>query len=728
MKITSIKDVYKETINETDKIVNILEQKVDSDELSSAIETAKEAFRTLKMEADESLLALDKSAEWDALTIAFYGETNAGKSTIIETIRILLGEKTKKEQRTKFSEIKSKFDINSNTSIKLLEIKGEIKNEEKTKDEIKEKLDQEKIEHENEKQKHITRIESLKLEAYSLPLWKKMLSKIIKNKEVIAIEKAQKELDTIVLMQEKACSERGSELKKAEDKISSLQKTIEEINEAYQSLVSYQDGCIIGDGQSDFTREAVRYDFEVDGHKFILLDVPGIEGKESLVLKPIMEALRKAHIVFYVTRKPEPPQKGDEKNGEKGTLEKIREHLGAQAEVQVIYNKSIKSIEQVKIKELVSDGELQSIQVLEREMTKQLGEHFTGTKIISAYLAFISSTDHFVPETTMFKDRIKFTSEMKPSEFFNKSGFRTLMKSISSEMIMNTKNKIIKSNFNKANDTVIKLMSKLKYLNEITFIPLLDNLEEQMNDSISQLDNAVNELRNDLLSSIERLIISEKTDLINHVYNRIENGLSNGDFKVILEGRINKSVSQIQDIAPQLIEKNLVEFEASIADIAEQFQEHVAGFINDASKVSTMRLNVDINLDTGISYAGLAGTALGTIGLIFVTGGWALVIGAIGVVVSLAKAIYSWFDTDFKKEQQRGSADENIDQALSQVESSYSSLIDENLSKIDELIGSIKTNFMSPAEQTRKIKQAIDDSIGILGNISTTIVKEGVLK
>ena len=46
--------------------------------------------------AKKRLLEIKDGAVWDNLVIAFFGETNAGKSTIIETFRILFGE----EERT----------------------------------------------------------------------------------------------------------------------------------------------------------------------------------------------------------------------------------------------------------------------------------------------------------------------------------------------------------------------------------------------------------------------------------------------------------------------------------------------------------------------------------------------------------------------------------------------------------------------------------------------------
>lgn len=55
------------------------------------------AFDSKIKEAQKDLESSLKDTVWDNLVIAFFGETNAGKSTIIETFRILFDDKRKKE-------------------------------------------------------------------------------------------------------------------------------------------------------------------------------------------------------------------------------------------------------------------------------------------------------------------------------------------------------------------------------------------------------------------------------------------------------------------------------------------------------------------------------------------------------------------------------------------------------------------------------------------------------
>ncbi|OEJ06881.1 hypothetical protein BHE89_19140 [Shigella sp. FC1967] len=129
---------------------------------------------------------------------------------------------------------------------------------------------------------------------------------------------------------------------------------------------------------------------------FSLLDVPGIEGKEGLVLKQIEDAVQQAHAVFYITNKAAPPQTGDE--GRIGTLEKIKLHLNAQTEVWSIFNKKITNPKlSLKNRSLLSEDELSSLAGLDEIMREQLGHHYKKVVSLTALPAFLASTDCLVP-------------------------------------------------------------------------------------------------------------------------------------------------------------------------------------------------------------------------------------------------------------------------------------------------------------------------------------------
>lgn len=92
----------------------------------------------------EDVKFLEENSEWDKFTIAFFGETNAGKSTILEALRITFNERERQEQIENGTIIKEdlekSFAENSNNLIKVLgdsvkiyeketrELKGQIHN------------------------------------------------------------------------------------------------------------------------------------------------------------------------------------------------------------------------------------------------------------------------------------------------------------------------------------------------------------------------------------------------------------------------------------------------------------------------------------------------------------------------------------------------------------------------------------------------------------------------
>lgn len=63
-------------------------------ELKVIVETLQTLNNEFKLEIDE----LEKSSEWDRFCMAFFGETNAGKSTLIESLRIIYDEEKRREE------------------------------------------------------------------------------------------------------------------------------------------------------------------------------------------------------------------------------------------------------------------------------------------------------------------------------------------------------------------------------------------------------------------------------------------------------------------------------------------------------------------------------------------------------------------------------------------------------------------------------------------------------
>lgn len=292
-----MKNIYLGVEKSIKELQSIFKNTDDRDEkLKQSNQEALKVFQQLEFKSLKELESLKNNEEWENFTIAFYGETGAGKSTLIECLRMFFKEQSKINQQERFKRLYSTYQNN-------------YQNDER-------------------------------------------------NKQAI-------------------------------------------LNE----LHSLQDGATIGDGRSDFTLKTQSYSFQYNHQNFILLDVPGIEGREQKVIDQISNATQKAHAIFYVTKTPNPPQKGEEIK--EGTIEKIQRQLDSQTEVWTIYNKPITSPRALK-DGLVNENEKESLKILNKEMKNILGKHYMGYKAVSAQAAFYGLSQALIPGTDFDKKNKNF--------------------------------------------------------------------------------------------------------------------------------------------------------------------------------------------------------------------------------------------------------------------------------------------------------------------------------
>lgn len=72
--------------------------RVEADEEGGAhLRAVTEKLQEIATRFEEDIEFLDGNAEWETFTVAFFGETNAGKSTIVESLRIIFDEVGRRE-------------------------------------------------------------------------------------------------------------------------------------------------------------------------------------------------------------------------------------------------------------------------------------------------------------------------------------------------------------------------------------------------------------------------------------------------------------------------------------------------------------------------------------------------------------------------------------------------------------------------------------------------------
>ncbi|GKW26158.1 hypothetical protein R0L47_13215 [Pectobacterium polonicum] len=78
-------------------LADIAKLNVENEDGKQHMNAMTEKLQTLQDNFNQKLSYLEKHAEWDKFTLAFFGETNAGKSTIIESLRILFDEESRRQ-------------------------------------------------------------------------------------------------------------------------------------------------------------------------------------------------------------------------------------------------------------------------------------------------------------------------------------------------------------------------------------------------------------------------------------------------------------------------------------------------------------------------------------------------------------------------------------------------------------------------------------------------------
>ncbi|GAA9032755.1 hypothetical protein Taitung216_07880 [Helicobacter pylori] len=250
-----------------------------------------------------------------------------------------------------------------------------------------------------------------------------------------------------------------------------------------------------------------------------MLDVPGIEGDEKKVKQQISDATQKAHAIFYVTKTPAPPQKGEE--GKEGTIEKIQNQLDSQTEVYTLYNKPINSQRALK-DGLIDENEKESLKILNEKMRAILGKHYEGHQIVSAQAAFYGLSSALLPESDFYKNKQKFLEIFKVEELLLKSHFKQLGKFITGTLLENSRKKIIESNCNKALRVIEKLQKAITTTIDREINPTIKEIRDKLPETYSNLDRSrdkfVSNLRTSAFDAIERF----KPDFRIEMYECIE--------------------------------------------------------------------------------------------------------------------------------------------------------------------------------------------------------------
>ncbi|MCW1829935.1 hypothetical protein OLZ31_24180 [Enterobacter asburiae] len=721
--------VYQKISLEVDRILQNLTQTTSDSALQEANDNARQQLDVFRHKLNENIKSLQKNAEWNTFTIAFYGETNAGKSTIIETLRILLNEQSKRSRQQAFRAFQQTHQL---TDRDIETLQHALSENEKRSVELAHAIEAINLEYAKREQAFQSQIDAITAliaaQRKEFSLWRKFIHLWVKTAE-------QKEKESQLLLRQALAHEKNEALKslqaqktECDSHATSLRQLQSAQKSKLEELSLLADGEIIGTGVSDFTMDTTLYPFEVDAQHFALLDVPGIEGKESKVLTQIQQAVEKAHAVFYVTSKPTAPQKGDENTP--GTLEKIKAHLNVQTEVWTLFNKRITNAVQLNRPSLVSDDEQLSLDELNKKMSEQLGDNYRDTWSVSAMPAFLSVAEHLVPGSENAKKRLKLLEKFKPEELLEKTGLNGFLTLLTKQLVSDSKAKIIRSNFNKARTTVEDITSKLSYLQKESYGKLAKQLQNDTANAHRLLDIALASLKNRLINQVEDAVDVFHSRARKQIYSEIEDDISNDRFKDELETVIRQQHAALEKSLPDIFKNELDTFKGEIEEIVQRFQKYAQDILATYSKLQQQKFDnqfeLKINIDNGLKLTSLVATLAGGALMLWNPAGWLILAPALaGMVFAVYKAVRSFFSSSYKIAQQKQSADDNLNKIARNMKSAIEEGIDNVFPELEEKVVQLKSMLEEPTRQAAQINKILINATTNLRHLSHSLAASG---
>jgi hypothetical protein len=721
---TSSNRLYHTVLKDIGDLLKRLEIDAKDPRIASAMSQVVNLVTPIHVDLVERIEVLQQHARWDTFTIAFYGETNAGKSTIIETLRILLQERTKAEARAAFHAKQQELGISEAALLALAqsieESRADLDAQRARGVERNAQLDADRDALEQESNRLRLAIEA-KRQAASF--WQRLAGLFRKSPEQIELVRIEQQRRDLAAVHATERAQLDAQLASQETALQSLEARQATAYASLDSLEPFADGQIIGTGRSDYTTQTQGYRFDANGQRFELLDVPGIEGKEAGVIKSILGAVKAAHAVFYVTGKAAAPQTGDD-NGH-GTLEKIREHLGDQSEVWSIFNKRITNPVQLEKDDLLNPGERKSLAVLDETMREHLGNNYQRYIALSAQPAFLAVADCLMPMSDAVRSREKFLSKADAVTVLAKSGFQRFVDWLTGQMVTDCDARIRTANVNKVRSVVQTAAGTIALVQRETVGPLVADVKRDWALVSQQLEVAVSALSPALQTHTDAAIRTFETSVRKQIYERIEGGIGNDEVKDILGAVMRREQAKLESALPERMEAELVRFQRDVSDMLERFQQRIEELQEAYRSIDTPSLGgfeLNMTFDSGVKYMPLVAALVGGVMMIWNPAGWVtLAIGGVTLVVSIAKALWGLVDSDYKKSQQRKAANENIGRIVGRMEDAVKGSCNDVMEKVKERIDEITAEVERSVNQVVYVNSALIGASAGLTKLSKTM-------
>ncbi len=360
-----------------------------------------------------------------------------------------------------------------------------------------------------------------------------------------------------------------------------------------------------------------------------------------------------------------------------------------------------------------------------------LGKHYKGHKVVSAQAAFYGLSQALIPETDFYEKKQKFLEIFKVEELLlYKSHFKQLVEFIAEELFKNSRAKIIQSNCNKALKVVEELQEAIKTTIEKRIDPGIKEKQEHQEEARFNLDRSKEKFISDLEKSAFSKINQFESDFRKEMHECIEKGIEDEECKEIFKNELKQRETKLIENIERRFKECEERFDEEIKEDIKRFKERIKDSLAMLERIGidsgNFDFNADFNMDSGIDGFAL-GASIGGLVLLGIVNIWnpmgwiEITLGVLAGLWAAYKSVRSFFDSDYKKSQQRKEVDKKLDEACEKIAENVKSRIESYKKGALGMIEELNAGFNKLVDHYERMKRQLKEAHEKLGYISNSI-------
>ncbi|PUD45962.1 hypothetical protein C2R74_05720 [Helicobacter pylori] len=274
---------------------------------------------------------------------------------------------------------------------------------------------------------------------------------------------------------------------------------------------------------------------------------------------------------------------------------------------------------------------------------------------------------------------------------------------------------------------VEELQNAIKTTIEKQIDPMIKEMQEHQQEARFNLDRSKEKFILNLTNSAFYEIDQFKSDLREKMYAHINKNIEDEECKEIFKNELIQGIETLHEDIKRRFKECGERFDEQIKEDIERFKERIKDSLAMSERIGidsgNFDFNTDFNMDSGIDTMGLFASVGGLVLLLLtpVVGEFALfgglVLGAIGIV----KSVWSFFDSDYKKSQQRKKVDEKLYEACEKIAENVKSRIESYKNGALGMIEELNAGFNKLVDHYKRMKRQLKEAHERLGYISNDI-------